>query len=226
MVACFSGCGQKSSLEGRALDAQGRPLAGVRVVAQKVQSGKAQFEMTTGPDGVFRFAKLSAETEYELIPYLADNIRGRSLVTKSAPAGQTTNLPNALPILFLPTQDGLLVRNTISGLIWLRDGGQVGKMDWDAAVAKARQISVAGFADWRLPTKAELRSLAAYGDRTPAETLNKETFTNIKAECYWTSDINEDNKAFAWAVNMADGKLVNDNKVGFNYNVLLVRSDR
>lgn len=226
LVACLCGCGQKSALEGKVIDGKAQPLAGVRVVAKQVKSDNGQFEITTGADGVFKFEKLAAASEYELIPYLDANTKSRSIMAESAPAKQTKKLPQPLPILFIPSPDGLLVRDTTSGLLWLRDAGKVGKMNWDAAMAKAKQFNYAGFSDWRLPTKVELRTLAAYGGQIPAETLNKETFTNVQAAGYWTSDINDANKAFAWAVNMADGKMVNDNKIDFSYHVWMVRAGK
>jgi hypothetical protein len=99
-------------------------------------------------------------------------------------------------------------------------------MDWDAAMSKAKQFNFAGYSDWRLPTKFELLSLAMYGGKTPTVNLNNDAFKNVQAECYWSSDINEANKVFAWAINMADGTKVNDNKTAFKYSVWFVRSEK
>jgi hypothetical protein len=200
-------------------------MAGMRIIAKQTQQSK-QLETTTGADGKFRFEKLNAASEYELIPYLDTTIKSRSLKTESAPKGQTKLLSQPLPVLFIPSKDGQLVRDVSTGLFWIRDAATGGKMDWDAAMSKAKQFNFAGFSDWRLPTKNELRSLAMYGGKTPAVNLNNDAFTNVQAECYWSSDINDANKIFAWAVNMADGKMVNDNKTEYKYSVWLVRSDK
>lgn len=225
LIAFLLGCGKKSVLEGKVIDGSNQPMAGVKVVAKPVLNTKA-LESTTGTDGKFRFEKLNAVSEYELVPYLDTKTSSRSLKIESAPAGQTKILPQPLPILFVPSKDGLLVRDTGTGVVWVRDASSGGKMDWDAAMSKAKQSSFAGFTDWRLPTKFELKSLAMYAGKTPAENLNKDAFTNVQPGCYWSSDINDANKVFAWAVNMADGKMVNDNKAAFSYYVWLVRSGK
>jgi len=224
-MACLSGCGKKSVIEGVVADGKGQPMAGVKVVAQQEQHTK-QLEATSGVDGSFRIEKLQASSEYKLVPYLGAVMLSRPVVIETPPGGQTKKMPQPLSIIFVPSKDGLLVNDTGTGLMWLRDAGKVGQMNWDAAMDKAKQFNYAGFSDWRLPTKNELRSLAMYAGKTPAENLNKEAFTNVQAGYYWSSDINAANKIFAWAVNMADGKPVNDNKTGFKYSVWLVRSGK
>lgn len=216
------GCGKKSTLEGNVVDGTGKALAGIRVVARQVPQEKGGTEVTTGADGAFRLDKLSASTEYELIPYLDATSKGRSIKAESAPAGQIRKMPNPLLVLFIPSKDGLLVRDTSSGLLWVKDAGKSGKMDWNAAVRLAHQFSFAGFSDWRLPTKNELRTFAAYGGKNPAERLNSEAFSNVQADGYWSSN-DEGNNLFAWAVNMKDGKVVDDNKASTSYYVWLVR---
>jgi Protein of unknown function (DUF1566)/Carboxypeptidase regulatory-like domain len=222
LVVFLIGCGKKSTLEGKVIDGTGKPMAGVRVVAKQVQQDKGHAEITTGADGTFKLGKLSATTEYELIPYLDATIKGRSIKAESAPEGQTKKLPNPILVFFVPSKDGLLVRDTGNGLLWVKDAGKGGKMDWNAAMNMAKQFSFAGFSDWRLPTKNELRTLAAYGGKIPAEKLNSDVFTNVQADSYWSSN-DEGNNLYAWAVNMKDGKVVNDNKSTTSYFVWLVR---
>ena len=222
MVGCLFGCGPKSKVEGTVIDGKAKPLAGIRVVAKNVKTGNEQHEVTTAADGKFTFAKIDAETEYEFIPYLDSKSKGRSLTSKTAPKGQAMVLPQVLPILFAPTKDGLLVGNTISGLLWIKDAAKGGEMDWQAAMELPKKFSLAGFSDWRLPTKDELRALAAYGGVKPAETLNNEMFANVKPDSYWTSN-DEGNNSYAWAVNMADGKYSDDLKTT-KHQVWLVRS--
>jgi hypothetical protein len=225
LIACLPGCGKKSALEGKVVDGKDQPMAGVRVVAKQLQTGKGQFESTTGADGTFRFVKLVPATEYELIPYLDANIKSRSLKTMSALEGQTKILTNFLPLLFVPSKDGLLVRDTSSGLVWIRDAGKGGTIDWQAAINMSKQFSYAGFSDWRLPTRNELRSIAAYGGEIPADTLNNDAFTNVQAGCYWSSN-DEGSNFNAWAVNMVDGKSVNNMKSTKSYHTWLVRSGK
>jgi len=222
LVAFLFGCSKKSTLEGIVTDVASKPMAGVRVVAKQVRQDKGQAEITTGADGTFKFEQLSASTEYELIPYLDATSKGRSITAESAPAGQTKKLPNPILVFFTPSKDGVLMRNTGSGLLWVKDAGKCGKMDWNAAMNMAKQFSFAGFSDWRLPTKNELKTLAAYGGKFPAEKLNSDVFTNVQADGYWSSN-DEGNNLYAWAVNMKDGKVDNDSKSTTVYFVWLVR---
>jgi hypothetical protein len=222
LIAFLFGCGKKSSLEGNVIDGTGKPMAGVRVVAKLMQQDKAHSETTTGADGTFKLEKLSAATKYELIPYLDETSKGRSINAESAPAGQTKKLPNPILVFFVPSKDGLLVRDTGSGLLWVRDVGKGGKMDWNTAVNMAKQFNFAGFSDWRLPTKNELRTIALYGGKKPADKLNSEIFTNVQDDSYWSSN-DEGNNLYAWAVSMKDGKVVDDNKSTTKYFVWLVR---
>ncbi|MDD2734423.1 MAG: DUF1566 domain-containing protein [Desulfuromonadaceae bacterium] len=225
LTACLLGCSYNSALEGKVVDGKGQPMAGVKVIAKQIQK-TTPLEATTGADGKFRFEKLYAASEYELIPYLDATAKSRSLKIESAPKGKTMILPQPLLVLFVPAKDGLLVRDLSTGLLWARDAAIGGRMDWDAAMAKAKQFNFAGFSDWRLPTKNELRSLASYGGKTPAVNLNNDAFTNVQTGCYWSSDSNDANTLFAWAVNMTDGKIVNDNKTNSKYSVWFVRSEK
>jgi hypothetical protein len=222
LMACLLGCSKKSALEGKVVDGKDQPLAGVRVVAKQLQTGKSQFEAATGADGIFRFKKLDPATDYELVPYLDANIKSRSLKTGSAPVGQTKIMTNLLPILFVPSRDGLLVHDTSSGLVWVRDAGKGGIMDWQAAMNMTKTFSYAGFSDWRLPTRDELRGVAAYGGKIPAETLNNDAFTHVQTGCYWSSS-DEGSNLNAWAVNMVDGNKVSNIKTTNSYHVWMVR---
>lgn len=230
LLVSLAGCGEKSKLEGTVVDGKAQPLAGVRVVAKNVKSGSEQYEATTAADGKFQFAKIDAASEYELIPYLGNKAKGRSFTFKTAPKGQTMILPQVLPVLFAPTKDGLLVRNTISGVLWVRDASKCGAMDWNAAMALPKNFNYAGFSDWRLPTKDELRALTAFakgkpGGAKPFETLNDELFTNVRPDYYWTDNDKGENKLFAWAINMATGEVSDDQKT-MKHQVILVRSEK
>lgn len=97
---------------------------------------------------------------------------------------------------------------TIGNLVWMKDAGCLGKMKWDAAMARAINVadgqcgltdkSKAG--DWRLPTRDELTAIYA----------SKSQFKNVQAFYYWSSST-YGGTTFAWGVGMGLGG------VGFDY---------
>ena len=70
-----------------------------------------------------------------------------------------------------------------------------GKGPWDSAVDMCENSTLAGFDDWRLPTKSEL--LILYN--------NKNLIGNFKNDYYWSSTTNGSNCAYA--VNFSDGNV-------------------
>ena len=80
------------------------------------------------------------------------------------------------------TANGTIKKN---GLVWLKDAGCLGKMNWNLAMARAQSLksgecgltdgSTAG--DWRLPTINELQSISA----------STSQFNNVQDNHYWSS---------------------------------------
>lgn len=223
MLLLLSGCGKKSALEGKVVDVAGKPLAGISVVAKPVKEGKAA-EAKSGPDGVFRFAKLNADTDYEIRPDFGVGDKGRAVTERSASVGKVKQMA-PLFVLYAPTKDGLLVSTPVPGLFFLRDAGTLGQMSWEEAGKKVRELKVAGYSDWRLPTAGELRLIASSGGEAPFKTLNQEVFSNVREDVYWTSELNAENPELVWAVSMINGKAVNDRKKDQLYSVWPVRSE-
>lgn len=96
---------------------------------------------------------------------------------------------------------------TVNGLVWLKDAGCFGFMNWDSALSRPKSLahgqcgltdkSKAG--DWRLPTIDELRAIYSA----------KSQFKNVQPHNYWSSNL-YGYDAFlriktAWSVNMYDG---------------------
>ncbi len=103
---------------------------------------------------------------------------------------------------FTDNGDGT-VKDNLTGLIWLKDAGALGQMNWETALTNCAAVSngmygltdgsVAG--DWRLPNLLELRSLIRYDSHGPAVSDTTGTgqwtagdpFTNIQSLQYWSS---------------------------------------
>jgi hypothetical protein len=82
-----------------------------------------------------------------------------------------------------------------TGRMWLYDANLCGEMGWDAAVAYCNKLTYAGYSDWRLPDKNELK----------AQFSQKEFFAGVQDfPAYWAYNSSED---YAWVVIMYNGDL-------------------
>lgn len=80
-------------------------------------------------------------------------------------------------------------------LMWRQ--GEGGKMAWDSAIAYCKNLSLAGYNDWRLPNIEELKSIIDVEEK-PA--INKTYFPNANASNYWSSTTYEFYSSHAWYV--------------------------
>ncbi len=120
-----------------------------------------------------------------------------------------------------------------SKLIWSKKGNERGISWYDAesCLKRLNQMAYLGFRDWRMPTRNELRTLVNYakgagygsGDKAIAAFLNKEGFTNVQSEWYWTSTINASSNA--WVINFQNGRIDSGDYLD-DRRVLPVRSSR
>ena len=73
-----------------------------------------------------------------------------------------------------------------------------------ALIALLNANSYGGYTDWRLPTVKELETILDLSIAEPGPTTNTTLFQNCRAGSYWTSDIDIDNPAMAWAIDFSN----------------------
>lgn len=102
------------------------------------------------------------------------------------------------------------VLDRLTGLIWSRDANiNEFPVSWPeslAAVSSLNRGSYAGFCDWRLPNRAEMRSLMSSQTKNPA-LLDGHPFTNPFLGWYWTSTSAAIDPAYAWYVHLEGARM-------------------
>ena len=194
MVCAFAlvGCGKKTSLEGKVVDGKDMPMAGVKVIAKKVQPAKGdkQFDTTTDANGVFKFTKLTPMSAYRFVTYPDGTTKNAAATSESGPEGQTTTLPEPIRIRFQFSKDGATALDTTTGLMWANNINMLGRhVSYSQAVEWIRTLDLGGFRDWRLPTKAEsLFKGNAESDLQYLESAGFEISPTSRSIDYWYSD--------------------------------------
>lgn len=154
----LSGCGKQSSLEGKITDARGQPLAEIKVIAEQAQpvAGYERFETTTGPDGMFRFAKLHPSAEYTLIPASERwQTEEKRVKVDSAADGQKKTLPEAISFRYKKSTEGAIT-DSKGGLEWYV--GNAEAKSWEEARGWVAGLTIGG-GGWRMPAGEELKTI-------------------------------------------------------------------
>jgi len=122
---------------------------------------------------------------------------------------------------FLNNGDGT-VTDTATGLMWERG---TSSMTWEAALAYAEGLTLAGYDDWRLPTPKELQSIVDYSRSAPA--IDTALFPGTVSSKYWSSttdaDIYVNSPGIAWYVNFSSGFISYESSKRETYAVRAVR---
>lgn len=144
------GCGKSTSLEGKVVDGQLKPLANVKVKAKMSQplKGYEQFETTTSADGSFKFGKLFPTSEYQLIFYSESKTKEKEIKTGSGPEGQTKMLPEPVMIRFMDSKEGFVL-DTKMNLMWARENNG-SDINWANAKTYCESYRGGGYLDWRM----------------------------------------------------------------------------
>lgn len=120
---------------------------------------------------------------------------------------------------FTDNGDGT-IRDNYTGLTWQKNSS-ITAMNWEAALAYAKTVTLGGISDWRLPNIKELQSLNDVSRVKPS--INKTYFPNIVTSAfYWSSTSQYKTPAIAWDFNTDYGVVTYDDKTKLKY-VILVR---
>lgn len=174
-LACSGG--KSSAIEGKLVDFNDKPVAGVKITAAQVQpiKGYEQFEAVTSSDGSFKIKGLFPSSAYVLKPWSDKWTCETEVKLDSAPQGETAVLPEAMKITqAFAKNGGSLVFDLVTGktrFTLSKDGALTDfqtNLEWvvgpdqDTNYAQAEQwvatCDVTG-GGWRMPTKAELKTL-------------------------------------------------------------------
>ena len=93
------------------------------------------------------------------------------------------------------------VTDTVAGLMW-QQGTDVAT-NWEAAISHCEALTLAGYEDWRLPNRRELRSIVDYSKYSPA--IDTDYFPGTLSSYYWSSTTRAYNTGSAWSVYFRSG---------------------
>lgn len=102
---------------------------------------------------------------------------------------------------FVDNGDGT-VTDTTTGLMWSKE--DIGdRQSWEPADKACRALTLAGFSDWRLPTRAELLTLV--DDTRHEPVIDVSAFPACKSSWYWTGTLTAWDPSCAWFVYFSGG---------------------
>ena len=100
-----------------------------------------------------------------------------------------------------------------TGLMWQQTTGS--EMNWEDAITYCESLSHAGFSDWRLPVREELRSIVNYNKYRPA--IDTVFFPETMSAFYWSSTSRANYTGYAWGVYFDYGLNLISTKDSSNY---------
>jgi len=114
--------------------------------------------------------------------------------------------------------------DNLTGLMWPKNGNLAGEKYWNEAIDYAKNLTLCGHSDWRLPNINELESLVNADESKTDVWLNAQGFTNVQQDRYWSSTTRAEYTEYAWVVDMCDGFVYYYDKTYNGYYVWPVRT--
>ena len=201
LLLTISACSNNAELNGKVVDAKGKPLTDVEIVATPLEIkennkrvlvprdntkwGKRIYEKqrkaVSGSDGFFTIKKLEPDTKYFLI---ANSMKWKTKVeleVRAAQGGEISTLPENITIRY--TLNDNIIADSLTGLEWYVY--PVKDMDWNEAEQWSKGLSTLDGGGWRMPTLSELQNL--YEDNIKTKYKINPIF-DMDACCVWTDD--------------------------------------
>jgi hypothetical protein len=152
---------------------------------------------------------------------------GKEIFCADAGQDATFRIGQAWPEPRLAAVSEDLVRDELTGLLWTRKANFFDfPLTWDQALEEIRAMNregFAGFSDWRLPNRREMRSIISHGHIKPALPPDH-PFTDVFIGWYWTSTTSAMAPDHAWYVHLEGARMFYGGK-GQRYLAWPVRGD-
>ena len=121
------------------------------------------------------------------------------------PSGDGTNASE-----LVVSADGLTVTDTITGLVWQRDGSSARlgcasgtTCTWAESQAYCASLTLGGVSGWRLPARNELSTIVDFTKTNPC--IDETAFPNAPSDWFQTSSSNADSPGWSWNVSFYIG---------------------
>lgn len=106
------------------------------------------------------------------------------------------------------------VLDQVTSLMWERNVPMATHI-WDDARKRCEDLTVAGYSDWRLPTRIELVTLVHYTKANPA--IDESTFGNNPSSGFWTASRYASDADASWVVAFTVGLVYVDFNESLHY---------